>query len=60
MHFDPSVRSDLELLLLEAQFDRALIARAGALIDRLVAHGVTKYNLGDRALSIAWPGDRRR
>jgi capsular polysaccharide export protein len=60
MHFDPSVRSDLELLLLEAEFDAALIERARGLIARLVARGVTKYNLGKRALSIEWPAGRRR
>jgi len=45
MHYDPNVRGDLEQLLLEAEFDAALIARAGKLVDQLVARGVTKYNL---------------
>jgi capsular polysaccharide export protein len=60
MHFDPSVRSDLERLLLEADFDAALIERAGSLIAQLVARGVTKYNLGTRVLAIRWPAGRRR
>jgi capsular polysaccharide export protein len=60
MHFDPSVRSDLELLLSEAKFDAALVARARELITLLVARGVTKYNLGNRAFSLDWPPDRRR
>jgi capsular polysaccharide export protein len=45
MYYDPDARSDLEQLLLEAEFDAALTARAGKLIDQLVARGVTKYNL---------------
>jgi capsular polysaccharide export protein len=60
MHFDPSVRSDLEILLAESEFDSALIERARALIAVLVARGVTKYNLGQTALSIAWPAGRTR
>jgi capsular polysaccharide export protein len=60
MHFDPSVRSDLERLLREAEFDANLIERSRGLIAQLVAGGVTKYNLGKQALSIEWPADRRR
>ncbi len=60
MHFDPSVRSDLEQLLLDADFDAALIERARSLIAQLVARGVTKYNLGKRVLAIRWPTGRRR
>ncbi len=60
MHFDPSVRSDLERLLLETEFDAALIERARALIARLLAGGVTKYNLGKRMPSLDWPDGRRR
>jgi capsular polysaccharide export protein len=60
MHFDPSVRSDLEQLLAETEFDAALIDRARDLIARLVARGITKYNVGDRALPIEWPAGRRR
>ncbi len=57
IYYDPDARSDLEQLLLEAEFDAALIARAGKLIDRLVARGVTKYNLaGASAPAIEFPG----
>jgi capsular polysaccharide export protein len=55
MHYDPGVRSELELLLLEAEFDAALIARASALIDRLVARGITKYNLRVSGSSVEFP-----
>ena len=69
MHFDPSVRSDLEQLLAETEFDAALIERARSLIARLVAGGVTKYNLGRRgarrsngppAGGASWCRDRSR
>ena len=60
MHFDATARSDLEVLLLETEFDARSIERARGLIAQLVARGVTKYNLGDRALSIEWPAHRRR
>jgi capsular polysaccharide export protein len=60
MHFDPSVRSDLEQLLAETKFDAALIERARDLIARLVARGITKYNVGNTALPIEWPAGRRR
>jgi capsular polysaccharide export protein len=60
MHFDPSVRSDLEQLLAQTEFDAALIERARDLIARLVARGITKYNVGDMALPIEWPAGKRR
>jgi capsular polysaccharide export protein len=60
MHFDPSVRSDLEQLLAVTEFDAALIERARDLIARLVARGITKYNVGDTALPIEWPAGKRR
>ena len=60
IHFDPSVRSDLERLLAETEFDAALIERARDLIARLVARGITKYNVGDSALPIEWPAGKRR
>jgi capsular polysaccharide export protein len=56
MYYDPNARSDLEQLLLEAEFGAALIARAGKLIGQLVARGVTKYNLaGASAPAIEFP-----
>jgi capsular polysaccharide export protein len=60
MHFDPSVRSDLEQLLAETEFDTALIERARNLIGQLVARGITKYNVGDTAVPIEWAAGRRR
>ncbi len=60
MHFDPSVRSDLEQILAEAEFDAVLVERARDLIARLVARGITKYNVGDAALPIEWPAGKRR
>jgi capsular polysaccharide export protein len=60
MHFDPSVRSDLETLLAVTEFDSRLIERARVLIAALVARGITKYNLGQNAVSIAWPGGQTR
>ena len=60
MHFDPSVPSDLEQLLSDSEFDAALVKRARGLIAQLVARGVTKYNLGNKAPSIEWPAGRRR
>ena len=60
MHFDPSVRSGMERLLAETEFDAAVIERARDLIARLVARGITKYNVGDAALPVEWPTARRR
>ena len=60
MHYDPGVHSDLEQLLAETEFDAALIERARDLIARLVARGITKYNVGDTALPIEWPAGKRR
>ncbi len=64
IYFDPSVKSDLDVLLGEAEFDARLIERAGRLIDQLVHRGVTKYNLGgglgDGIAPAAWPAGRRR
>ncbi len=59
MYFDPRVRSDLEVLLGEAEFGPALVARAQALAAQLVARGVTKYNLADRGPGIDVPAGRR-
>jgi capsular polysaccharide export protein len=46
MYFDATRPSDLEVLLAEADFDAELIARAAALRARIVAAGLTKYNVG--------------
>jgi capsular polysaccharide export protein len=60
IYFDPHRESDLERLLRDGVFEDALLARARRLIDRLVAGGITKYNLAERKPCIAWPPNRRR
>ncbi len=60
MHYDPRVRSDLERLLRETEFGPELTLRAGKLIERLVARGITKYNLGASAPAFEFPPGRRR
>ena len=60
IYFDPNSGSDLERLLRDGKFDPALLARARRLIDRIVASGVTKYNLAGRSACIPWPPGRRR
>jgi capsular polysaccharide export protein len=60
MYFDPRVRSDLEVLLSEAEFAPELVSRAGRLATQLVARGVTKYNLpGGGSIAMAPAGVRR-
>ena len=49
MYFDATRPSDLEVLLAETDFDAELIARATALRARIVAAGLTKYNVGATA-----------
>ncbi len=46
MYYDATTPSDLEVLLQTHGFDADLHARAGALRERIVAEGITKYNLG--------------
>jgi capsular polysaccharide export protein len=48
LYFDASQPSDLSVLLNEAEFSTAELARAAALRERVVKLGVTKYNLGRR------------
>jgi capsular polysaccharide export protein len=60
MYYDPRHHSDLNRILREAAFDAALVARAERLIARLVARGITKYNLGDGGRGAAAPAGRRR
>ena len=55
MYYDPRSRSDLEILLGEAEFGPVLVARAQRLAAQLVARGITKYNLADRGPGIAVP-----
>jgi capsular polysaccharide export protein len=46
MYFDASKPSDLETLLSETVFPSDLLKRAGALRERVVSAGLTKYNVG--------------
>ena len=59
MYYDPRARSDLEILLGEAAFGPALVARAQNLAAQLVVRGITKYNLADRGPGIEVPAGRR-
>lgn len=46
IYFDATRPSDLELILKNTTFDQVLLARAQTLRTRLVADGLTKYNVG--------------
>jgi capsular polysaccharide export protein len=46
MYYDASAPSDLEALLETGGFDDALLQRARALRESIVASGITKYNVG--------------
>ncbi|TDM05698.1 MAG: beta-3-deoxy-D-manno-oct-2-ulosonic acid transferase [Ideonella sp. MAG2] len=46
LYYDATRPSELEHLLLTTNFDPALKARAAALRERILALGVTKYNMG--------------
>lgn len=46
IYFDATIPSDLEHLLQHTAFDEAILARARALRERVVARGTTKYNVG--------------
>ncbi len=46
MYYDATAPSDLEALLEAGGFDAALLARARALREAIVARGITKYNVG--------------
>ena len=46
MYYDATAPSALEQLLGGAEFDPALCARAAALRERILAAGLTKYNVG--------------
>ncbi|MGF1454474.1 MAG: beta-3-deoxy-D-manno-oct-2-ulosonic acid transferase [Alphaproteobacteria bacterium] len=48
IHYDPSAPSDLERLIREGLIDDALLDRAEALIARINALGLSKYNVGGR------------
>ncbi|WP_244408153.1 hypothetical protein [Roseomonas fluvialis] len=59
-YFDAGGASDLEILLATTTFPPALLARAAALRDVLVARGITKYNLAGAAPALPPTPGRRR
>ena len=63
IYYDPTQPSDLEVMLQgmpEREGHDVLCARARVLREYIVAKGLTKYNVGQRALSRdSWPSDRR-
>ncbi len=59
-YFDPAQPSDLEHLLETVDIPPMLLARAKALREAVVAHGVTKYNLRGPAPVVASAPGRRR
>ncbi|WP_158537282.1 capsular polysaccharide export protein, LipB/KpsS family [Humitalea rosea] len=59
VHYDPARPSDLEALLQEGGFEPALLARAAALRQTIVARGISKYNLRAGAPMPAFPAGRR-
>lgn len=48
IYYDATRPSDLEHLLLTAEFTPVLLERASLLRRRIVEYGLTKYNVGDR------------
>ncbi len=52
IYYDPTHASDLELILQNTHFDAPLLDRARALRQRLVADGMTKYNVGATSWSL--------
>lgn len=59
IYYDARASSRLEVIFQESEFDDALLARAARFRERLVAAGLSKYNLWrDTAPSPLWPKDR--
>ncbi|WP_245653525.1 capsular polysaccharide export protein, LipB/KpsS family [Sphingomonas pituitosa] len=58
VHFDPTQPSDLEVLIEQGGFAPAMLARAEALVSRIVTEGLSKYGRGGAAL--ARPAGARR
>ncbi|HTV90098.1 MAG TPA: hypothetical protein VME41_13870 [Stellaceae bacterium] len=59
IYYDPRSGSDLHRILHETEFSARLVARAERLAERLVARGITKYNLPAHDAAVAVPADRR-
>ncbi len=60
IYYDATRPSDLEGILASHVFELSLIERAGALRERLVGLGLSKYNLAAAAPDLDWPPGRRR
>lgn len=60
IYFDPRRPSRLERLLQSGAFDTALLQRAQQLREYLVRHGLSKYNVGARAVPALGGGGRLR
>ncbi|MGI8839355.1 MAG: capsular polysaccharide biosynthesis protein [Caulobacteraceae bacterium] len=59
VYYDATRPSRLEAILRETRFDEATLARAAALRTRLVAAGLSKYNLWtEKQDQPGWPNDR--
>jgi capsular polysaccharide export protein len=59
IYYDATRPSRLETILEREDVSEAMIQRAARLRERLVAAGLSKYNLGaDPATDAAWPADR--
>ncbi|MCA8318274.1 capsular biosynthesis protein [Burkholderia multivorans] len=59
LYFDPSLPSDLTVILNEANFDEVELARARALRNDICRLGLTKYNLGRRKPAWCAPAGKR-
>jgi capsular polysaccharide export protein len=57
LYYDPGTPSDLEHILQTEDFSPDLIARAKRLASLIIARGITKYNLGGKAIDL--PAGRR-
>jgi len=58
VYYDATRPSRLEAILHEGGFDAATLARASLLRARLVAAGLSKYNLWKDGAAPSWPADR--
>ncbi|KAB1068260.1 capsular polysaccharide export protein, LipB/KpsS family [Methylobacterium planeticum] len=59
IYYDPRKESRLSLILAHAAFPPALVARAGALREAIVARRLSKYNVGVADADGDWPSGRR-
>ncbi len=59
IYYDPRRESRLSRILAEADFPEALVARARALRETIVARRLSKYNVGLTVAAGDWPTDQR-